>query len=161
MAKKTPTVSVIERRLQGPNVHRSSSQPIPLVEPNKWVLRWENAAIAPDHLWRIVHELGWEYALPEDLACDVTEQGAAVRDNRIVRGERGQEVLMKMLASDYKRIQKRKTEENIRQTFGRKQLKDAMVSGVASEHGDRAAEYVAENIHAINVTDTRGPEDPG
>ena len=159
MAKKTPAISVIERRLQGPSVHRSSSQPIPLAEPGKWVLRWENAQIATDHLWRIIHELGWEYATPEDLACDVTEQGASVRDNRIVRGERGQEVLVKMLTKDYKRIEKKKTEENIRQTFGKQQMKAAIVAQTAAAHGDQAAAYVHDNIHAIDIKDQRGPED--
>lgn len=158
MAKK-PTISVIERRLQGPSVHRSSSQPIPLKEPGKWTLRWENSQISPDHLYRIVHEYGWEYAQPEDLDCAIDEIGAQARDGRVVRGTRGDEVLMKMLLKDYKRIEKRKTEENIKQTFGRKQLKDAMVAGVGSEHGDRAAEYVAQNVNAISVADTRGPED--
>lgn len=159
MAKKTPTISVIERRLQGPNVHRTSSQPIPLTEPGKWTLRWENSKISPDHMWNIVHNLGWQYAEPADLDCPIDEIGASTRDNRIVRGERGDEVLMKMLLKDYQRIEKRKTEENIKQTFGRKQLKEAMVAGVALEHGDRAAEYVAENVNAMTVTDQRGPED--
>ena len=159
VAKTKPTISVIERRLQGPSVHRTSSQPIPLTEPGKWVLRWENSQISPDHMWNIVHNLGWTYAEPTDLDCPIDEIGANVRDNRIVRGERGQEVLMKMLAKDYKRVEKKKTEENIRQTFGKKQVKDAIVAGVASEHGERAADYVAQNVNAIEVTDRRGPEE--
>lgn len=159
MAKSKPTISVIERRLQGPSVHRTSSQPIPLTEPGKWTLRWENSTISPDHLWNIVHNLGWEYAEPSDLDCPIDEIGAVVRDGRIVRGTRGDEVLMKMLLKDYKRVEKRKTEENVKQTFGKAQLKSAMVAGVASEHGDRAAEYVSRNVNAISVDDRRGPED--
>ena len=159
MAKTKPTISVIERRLQGPSVHRTSSQPIPLTEPGKWVLRWENSTISPDHLWNIVHNLGWQYAEPGDLDCPIDEIGATERDGKIVRGVRGEEVLMKMLTRDYKRVEKRKTEENIRQTFGTQQLKTAIVAGVAAEHGDQAGEYVAENVNAITVKDQRAPED--
>ena len=157
--KKTPTISVIERRLQGPSVHRTSSQPIPLAEPGKWVLRWENSTISPDHMYTIVHNLGWQYADPADLDCPIDEIGATERDGKIVRGTRGEEVLMKMLTTDYKRVEKKKTQENIRQTFGKQQLKTAMVAGVAAEHGDQAAEYVSQNVNAITVADSRGPEE--
>lgn len=159
MAKKAASISVIERRLQGPSVHRTSSQPIPLKDPNAWTLRWENSKISPDHMWNIVHNLGWTYAEPDDLDCPTDEIGAFVRDNRIVRGERGDEVLMKMPLKDWHRVQKAKTAENLKQTFGKKQMKDAIVSGVAGQHGDRAAEYVAQNVNAITINDARGPED--
>ena len=161
MAKTTPKISVIERRLQGPNVFRTSSQPIPLTEPNKWTLRWENTKIAPDHMYRIIHELGWEYADPADLACPIDEIGANERDGRIVRGERGDEVLMKMLTNDYRKVEKRKTEETIRQTFGKQHLKATIVSQVAAEHGDHAAEYMDKHVNTLTVNDGRGPEDAG
>lgn len=157
MAKTTPKISVIERRLQGPSVFRTSSQPIPLADEGKWTLRWENSKISPDHMWNVVHVLGWTYAEPGDLACPVDEIGGFVRDGRVVRGERGDEVLMKMLAKDYKRVEKLKTQQTITQTFGKKQIKDAIVSGVASEHGDRAAEYMSKNVNMVSVDDTRGP----
>ena len=110
-------------------------------------------------MWNIVHNLGWQYAEPTDLDCDIAEIGAVVRDHRVVRGTRGDEVLMKMLAKDYTRLEQRKTEENIKQTFGKQPIKDAIVAGVAAEHGDRAAAYVAQNVNAIDVRDQRGPED--
>ena len=159
MAKTTPRISIIERRLQGPNVFRTSSQPIPLKDPSKWTLRWENSKIAPDHMWRIVNQLGWQYVEPEDLACPIDEIGAAARDGRVVRGERGDEVLMKMLTRDYRKVEKKKTEETIKQTFGRKQLKQSIVSQVASEHGDRAAGYMDKQVESVTVNDTRVPED--
>lgn len=161
MPKAKPTISVIERRLQGPSVFRTSSQPVPLKEPERWTPRWENSKIATDHMWNIVNNFGWSYCEPEDLDCPVDEIGASVRDGRIVRGERGDEVLMKMLTRDYKRIEKRKTEETNRQTFGKKQLKTAIVEGVAKEHGDQAAEYMNRAVHQVIVNDARGPEDAG
>ena len=158
MAKKMPTVSVIERRLQAPNIFRTSSEPIALTEPKAWVVRWMNSKLSPGRLFDVLHNKGWAYLEPADLACDVEEIGAVVRDNRIVRGERGEEVLMKMPSKDYKRIEKAKTEQTMKQTFGKKQLKDKILSEVPTEHGDRAAEWIAENVNTIKVQDVRGPE---
>jgi hypothetical protein len=159
MAKTTPTISVIERRLQSPNVFRASSQPIALVEPKKWTVRWENSEISPEHLSDMIHVKGWVYAEPADLACPIEEIGATVRDGRVVRGERGREVLMKMALRDYSRVQKKKQEETIRQTFGRKQIKDAIVAGAAAEHGEQAAEFLQQNVNMVSVQDSRGPEE--
>lgn len=156
MAKKT--ISVIERRLQGPSVFRTSSQPIPLVEGDRWEVRWTNTTISPDHLWDRIHNKAWEYAVPEDIACPIDEIGGLVRDGRIVRGERGQEVLVKMLAKDYARVVKQKTKETTAQTFGKKQLKDAILSGAAQEHGDQAAEFLSKHT-TLSVEDARGPSD--
>ena len=157
---KTPSISVIERRLQGPSVFRESSQPIPLVEPKKWTLRWENSSISPNHVWDLIHVKGWTYVELSDLACGVDEIGAFVEEGRIVRGERTQrEILMKMLARDYARVQKKKSDETIRQTFGKKQIKEAIVSGVAAEHGEQASDYIAKNVNLVSVNDSRGPED--
>jgi hypothetical protein len=156
---KTPTISVIERRLQGPSVFRESSQPIPLKEPKRWTLRWENSSINPNHLWDLIHVKGWAYAEPSDLECGVEEIGAFTEDGRIVRGERGQrEILIKMLARDYARVARRKDEETRKNTFGKKPLKEAIVSGVATEHGERAADFIAKNVDLVSVSDSRGPE---
>lgn len=153
-APKTPEISVIERRLQSPNVFRQSSQPIPLTQPG-WTVRWENSEISPDHLYDLQYSKGWQYADPALLACSPEEIGARVQDGRIVRGVRGAEVLMQMRTDDYQRIQESKTRENIRQTFGTAQTKAAIVAGVGAAHGDQAAEFVARNVNAITVTDSR------
>ena len=160
MAKKTPTISVIERRIQGgaANVHRAGSRPIPLKQTG-WELYWCNTQISPTQLWDLLHVKGWVYCEPDDLDCPVEEIGAIVRDGRIVMGTRGDEVLLKMTTENWKIVQQMKTEDNIKQTFGKKQIKDAIVAGVAAEHGDPAAEYVAQNVNAIDVRDQRGPED--
>lgn len=163
MAKQSPEetrprISVIERRLAAPSVFRTGSVEIPLKDPT-WTLRWENAEIAPDHLYRVLHQLGWVYATPEDLGCAVEEIGAFERDGRIVRGARGTEVLLKMRTSDYTAIQRRKSEEVTKSTFGKKAIKDAIVSGVGSAHGDEAASFVSQHVNAITVTDARGRED--
>jgi len=150
VAKKQ--ISVIERRLQSGSALQVGSTSIPLKD-STYVIRWENGEIAPDHIWRCINVLGWEYVLPEDVACPLEEVGAKAMENRVVRGERGREVLLKMKASDYKKVQKLKTQENLRVTFDKKKVKDAVVGAVASEHGDEAAEFIHKNV--MTVTDSR------
>lgn len=158
MAKPAPRLSVIERRLAGASVFRTSSAPVPMKE-EKWTVRWENAAISPDHMWNILHNLGWDYVTPDDLDCPVEEIGAYARDNRVVRGARGEEVLVKMLAKDYRSVQRAKAKEVHQQTFGQKAIKQAVISGVGAAHGDEAAAFVSEHVNTISVTDTRGAEE--
>ena len=150
MAKKQ--ISVIERRLQGPSVLMTGSAEIPLVDKT-WTLRWENSEISPDHIWHCINRLGWEYVVPEDVSCNLEEVGAAARDGRVVRGERGKEILLKMRTSDYKKVQAQKTQENIRTTFDKKKLKASVLSEVGNAHGGEAADFINKNT--MNVTDSR------
>jgi hypothetical protein len=145
-------VSVIERRLQGENVFRVSSAPIPLKEPKAWTLRWENTEIATDHLWNLLHNLGWAYCEPDDLACDIQEIGAFIQDGKIVRGERGKEILMKMPLKDYQRLQKAKDEQNRKATFGKKQVQQAIIAKASDELGDQAAHFLNEHLGKSMVT---------
>lgn len=145
-------LSVIERRLQGASALQTSSQPIPMKEKG-WTLRWENSDVRVDQIWHCVNVLGWEYALPIDLDCNLDDIGANERDGRIVRGERGKEVLLKMRDSDVRKVAAKKTKENIAITFDKRQVKDAMLNAVGSEHGDEAARFVGRS--GISVTDAR------
>lgn len=158
---KTPTISVIERRLQSPDVFRQSSQPIPMKEPKRWITRWMSPASRSNRMWEGINFQAWVYVEPDDLTCAVEDIGGLVEDMRIVKGERGpqREFLMKQPVKDYTRMQKKKTEETIKQTFGKKQLKNAIVSGVAAEHGEQASDYIAKNVNLVSVNDARGPED--
>jgi len=124
---------------------------------DSYEVRWANSDIAPDHLWRVINNLGWGYAEPSDLACRVDEIGGKEADGRVVRGERGREVLVKMKREDYARVQARKSEMTTAQTFGKKETKDAIVAGAAKEHGDEAAEFLHQNVNTLSVTDSRGP----
>lgn len=149
MAKK---ISVIERRLQSGSALYTTSQPIPMKEKG-WTLRWENSDIMPDQIWRCVNVLGWEYVIPDDIACGLDEIGAAARDNRVVRGERGKEVLLKMREKDYKAVQKIKTRETLESTFNKKKVQDALLNAVGTEHGSQAADFVKGT--GIEITDSR------
>lgn len=150
MAKKQ--ISVIERRLQGRSALQTSSTPIPLNEKG-WTLLWGNSDISQHQIWHLVHELGWDYVTPEDLACGLDDIGATQLDTRVVRGERGKEVLLKMRTSDYVKVQKKKTQENLEVTFDKTKVTDAMVNAVGAEHGSEAADVVRRS--GITVDDSR------
>jgi len=147
MAKKQ--ISVIERRLQSASALSVGSSTIPLKDPT-WTLRWENSEIAPDHLWKVINELGWEYVDPEDIACPLDEVGAQARDGRVIRGTRGTEVLVKMRTADYAKVQSKKRRENLALTFDKKKLRSAVVGQVASAHGEEAAEFIHKNTMTVN-----------
>lgn len=145
-------ISVIERRLQGPSALYNSSQPIPMKEKG-WTFRWENSEIRPDQIWHCINTLGWEYVLPGDIACGLDEVGANERDGRVVRGIRGQEVLLKMRTSDFNKIRKKKTQENIETTFNKQKTGDAALNAVGGEFGGAAADFVRKAN--IEITDSR------
>lgn len=156
---KPRVISVIERRLQGPSVLEMRTAPIPLKHPRSWVLRWVSTRISPQHLWDIIHVKGWEYVVPEDLDCSLDEIGAFVRDHRIVRGERGEEVLVKMPHKLYRRLAEKKAEENFQQTFSTTKLKKAIVETAAEEEGDEAASFLSDSVKHVSIKDSRGPAD--
>lgn len=145
-------LSVIERRLQGPSALQSSSQPIPMTEKG-WTLRWENADVRTDQIWHCINVLGWEYALPADLACGLEDIGANERDGRVVRGERGKEVLLKMRDADVRKVAAKKAKENIAITFNEKHVNNAVLNTVGAEHGSQAAEFVQRS--GMTVQDSR------
>lgn len=104
-------LDVLERRLQNP--FGVPSETITLKQPG-WTVRIFNAAIAADHVWRATHK-GWEFVRWSELAAP--EQAGGFQkgpDGRIVRGERGQEVLMKIPTADWARIQRAKEDANLR-----------------------------------------------
>lgn len=157
--KSKPTISVIERRLQGPSALTVSTPEIAFKDPI-WQGYWCNTEVNPHQLQTFLKHLGWIYVEPTDLDSAVEELGATVSpEGRIVRGPRGQEVLLKMPKADYARIQKMKADENIKNTFGQKQIKDAIVAGVGGAHGEEAADFVSRRVNTISVRDERAPED--
>jgi hypothetical protein len=123
-----------------------------------WALRWENSQISPGHIWNCIHNLGWEYVTPDEIACTLEEAGAAAQDNRIVRGMRGEEVLLKMRETDKRRIAMRKAQENTEITFNTQKTQSAALNAVGSEFGEQAASFVRKAN--INITDSREAMSP-
>ena len=153
--KTKKPITIVERRLQSGSVFGTSSKPIPLVEPERWEIRIVNSQISNDHLYTMQSDKGWVYAHPEDLAVDPKEIGFVVLDGRIVRGQQGQEVVMKMERADYRAIQTQKEVSNRQQTFGAKANKQAILNAVQGEvDGDRGADFLNRAVQSITVTDS-------
>jgi len=145
-----PRVSVLERRLQNP--FGDSSVPIRLKEPG-WTVHVINTTIRPGRYHDVVRNKGWVPVAPEDLDGDADEYGFDVKDGRVVRGERGSEVLMKMPEADYRAIQQAKDDHN-RAMTNPKRMKRDVLEQAAGQYSDQAASYLDQNV---SITSSRAP----
>jgi hypothetical protein len=137
-----PQVTVLERRLQNP--FGDSSPAVALKAPG-WVVHVINTTLKPGRYHDVVRNKGWVPVLPEDLDGAAEDYGFDVRDGRIVRGERGHEVLMKMPATDYQQIQMAKDRVNRAQVSPRR-MKAAVIEQAAGQYSDQAAAYLEQNV---------------
>ena len=140
------TLSVIERRLHDP--FGIPSRDIPL-KGNKmgWVVR--TFCADPEHPNRhydAVHRLGWTPVTELDLVETAQSLGFTVSvDNRVVRGDKGQEVLMAMPREDFDRIQARKAEVNTKSLRG-ESMRNEVATVTGKEHGDEAGSHTFKNF---------------
>ena len=88
-----PNISVLERRLQNP--FGDGSPAIRLKEPG-WTLHVINANLRPGRYHDVTRNKGWVPVEATEIDGDPLDFGFDVKDGRVVRGERGQEVLVKM-----------------------------------------------------------------
>jgi hypothetical protein len=143
---------IVKRRLANPLGQPSVS--IPLREPERWTLRVANSNAHAGRIAEMVTK-GWAFVTAEDVAGTITDHGYELRDGRIVRGHRGEEVLMKMEREDFRDIQKAKAAQNITSTFGAKQMKDAILARAEKEDdGDRGADFLNRSLKAIEIHDS-------
>lgn len=146
-------ISVIDRRLKHP--FGTPSRDIPLKGEKKgWVVR--TFAADPEHPNRhydAVHRLGWVPLTPADLVHSVDSMGFVVSaSGHIVRGAKGEEMLMAMPQEDYDRVQKAKSDANL------KSLKAGAVRGevaqaTAKAHGDQAGDQVFANFSQKEIVE--------
>ena len=157
--KSLPKVSVIERRLQNP--HGTPSMPITLKTAGEHVVRIVNADMRSGRIHEMTHAKGWTFVEPYEIDGTPDEYGLEVRNNRLVRGERGQEVLMKMSKADFDLIQQAKTEHNL-SSMGAKQTKNLVVKRAEDIGGDEAADEANRQFRTLEIKDERAPsgEDP-
>lgn len=133
-------VSIWERRLINPGPE--GGVPILLTEEG-WTLRWINTKLA-NRFYRAVHQQGWTQVKLTELkdppeTLGLTDNG----DGLVRRGDRGEEILMKIPTPVFTRIQRRKAEverENMKKT--RQRLAEA----AAAEHGAEAGEFVTSRL---------------
>lgn len=148
MAKKAlPKVSVLERRKRNP--FGAPSVPITLSTPGRWAIRIINTAMKAGRYHDIVHNKGWVPVGATELDGKPDELGFRVMEDRLVRGEHGEEVLMKMPQADFDEIQKAKAEHNIKGLGQKRALEDA-AQRTAAQFGDEAAETVYNSKMTVN-----------
>ena len=151
MAKKKalPVVSVLERRLLHP--FGAPSVPITLKGGGQWATHWISAELRSGRIHQAI-KMGWEYVLPTEIDGSLEELGFDVKDNRIVQGHHGSEVLMKMPLEDYRKIQQAKAERNLTNMTGKK-IKADVAQRTAAKFGDEAGESVFNSD--LEVKDSR------
>lgn len=152
-AKKLPSVSVIDRRLANP--FGQGSVPITLKTPGEWEVRWVNSKMRSGRLYEMTHHKGWVFIEPGEIDGTPDEYGLTAKDNRLVRGDHGEEVLMKMPKADFQKIVRAKTEYNEKQ-LGKRQMRDAVAQATAKEHGDQAGDAVFDAFAHGDIKDSRG-----
>ena len=146
-AKTIPAVSVVDRRLQHP--FGAPSVAIELKTPGLWAIRVANRNVRAGRLHDMTHNKGWVYVVPEELDGLPEEYGFQVKDGRLVRGEHGEEVLMKMPQKDFDQIQAAKAELNLK-NLGGKATKEAVQQETALKYGDQAASVIGNTMTVVD-----------
>lgn len=141
--KALPKVSVLERRLANP--FGTPSVPITLKTPGQWAIRIVNSTMRTGRLHDMTANKGWVYVTAAELDGTPADLGFRQVEDRLVRGEHGEEVLMKMLQSDFDQIQEAKSRANLKQ-LGSKQTREMVTQKTAQTYGDEAAGTVHDNI---------------
>lgn len=142
---KRPRIEVLERRLQSP--HGAPSAKIVLKEAG-WSVRWFNSAVGTDHIWR-AKENGWQGVTPAELSDPDQVGGFTVSpDGYVVRGDKGQELLMKLPTDWREQIAKKKEEQNTR-AMRMGTTKSEVASAAGREFGDQAGEFINQNVSLV------------
>ena len=147
--KALPKVSVLERRLAHP--FGAPSVPITLKDGQPWAIRIANDGVRTGRVHQVI-QLGWTYVLADEIDGRPADFGFRELDGRLVRGEHGEEVLVKMPKADFEKIQQAKADKNLRDLGGSK-VKEATAARTAAKFGDEAADTVYNSD--MTVTDSR------
>jgi hypothetical protein len=154
MAKRPlPKTSVIDRRLANP--FGSGTVPITLKTPGQWEIRVVYSKLRSGHLYNMTHHKGWVFVTPDEIDGTPEEYGLTVKDGRLCRGDHGEEVLMKMPLSDFRRIQKAKDAANLK-GIGQKAMAEYAAQRTAVEHGSEAGDTVFNAFKHGEIKDSRG-----
>ena len=152
--KEAPkNLSVIERRLQNPLSRRSRE--IPLGEHMKgWTTRFFTQDVSrPDRHYEAVHELGYTPCTAEDFGVDPKTLGLNLTpEGYVCRGSQSQDILMRIPTKDYRAIQKRKSEENLK-GVGKGKLQSEVAQAAAKVHGDEAGDTVYKHYEQRDVVE--------
>jgi hypothetical protein len=151
--KPFPKVSIIDRRMQSP--YGVGTVPITLKTPGQWAIRIVYSKLRAGHIYSMTQQKGWVFVEPSELDSTPEEYGFTAKDNRLVRGDHGEEVLMMMPLEDFKRIQQAKTDYNNNE-LGKKKMQQSAAQAAAKQLGDQAGDGVFNAFKHGDVVDTRG-----
>lgn len=134
--------AALARRLASGNPFAAGTKSIPLKEPHRWHTYIANTYV-DDSAFYEMRRNGWEPLLPEDLGCPIEESGFTVSvDGHLVRGPRGQEMIFKMDADDYRLLERAKTERNMASIGSRSKTKNEMANAAGKQLGDEAGSFI-------------------
>lgn len=147
--------AVLKRRLSG-NVFGHQRGEIPLRDPHKWYIRWENTLVNPQMHFEMVHELGYLPVTEADLSVPAAEAGVQLTpEGNVCRGS-GQllELLYKMAIEDRRALEAAQTDHNNRIIGKGSQsgTRNAIANAAGASLGDEAASFL--NSMPGSVVDT-------
>ena len=136
--KKVPQdiINIWERRFINPGP--TGDIPIPLKDPS-FEVRWINTQ-QEGRFHRATREEGWVPVKPSELVDDPELLGLQTADDRVCRGEKNAEILMKIPAAVFDKIRHRKAQlvtESLKRTKGK------VAEAIAERHGANAGDWAA------------------
>lgn len=150
---KLPKVSVLDRRLANP--FGSGTVPITLKTPGRWEIRIVATKLRAGHLYAMTHQKGWTFVESDEIDGSPEEYGLVEKGGRLVRGDHGDEVLMKMPLEEYRQIQRAKNEHNLK-GIGQKAMAEFAAQKTALAHGSEAGDVVFDAMQRGEIRDSRG-----
>ena len=150
-----PRVSVLDRRLRNP--FGAPSQPIGLLTEGDWEIRWVSSTMRAGRLYDMTRNKGWAFIAASELDGTPDEYGLKVVNDRLVRGDHGEEVLMKMPRAMYRQIQQAKAEHNTK-GLGKQAMRESVAQTTAKELGSQAGDAAYNAFQHGDVIDTKGPD---
>lgn len=136
-------IEVYERRLLGEEGLRPELA-IPLSLPGKWHVRWINTSV-PGRWATVVHQRGYIPVRVEEIADPRSVIGLhRSPEGYAVRGDRGQEVLVRMPLEFFERIKRTEAERRLRKQSSSTAQKEQLQNALASKFGGEAAEKLTE-----------------
>lgn len=133
---EVPRVSILERRLQNPL--GVPAAPVRLKDRSQFP-RWFNSSLVHDRFWA-AQNLGWVGVKPEDV-IDLKQIGGYGKspDGYIVRGERGQEMLMSIPKTFWDQLQLAKTKKNLEMMRDTQGEQARALEAAGKQFGDEVA----------------------
>ena len=151
-------IEVYERRLLDPDP--IGSTPIELKTPGSWTCRWINTG--QDGRWSmVVHRLGYVPVKVSELVDPRMVTGLVTSpDGMVTRGDRGQEVLVKMPKEYFERIKLAQAERLKGRMQSEQAQKETLQHALGAKFGDEAASAVREfKGSVLEGVERMGPEE--